>query len=319
MDREDATECEKRKVVVVEAAGREAHTYINSNQDERFKKDIRPLAKYSYDQWETLGREDAHFTSLCGYSNPVTLGVWLYEQCLHYGVEFRIDSQVVSADLSSNNEIVSIGITSDGQKSSVLACNKIVLATGSWTPAVFKKLFPDSSVKLEPVISAGEWFVFENPEPDSEIAAAYFDDIVGEKLEFAGRNDHTIWVTGVKTDNGTVPDLGEVPKPDPASLAKLKAYSDNILKHPQNGLRVISQGRSYRPENRRQVPVIAGIPASQLSASRHRDGKTSVYINLGHGSYGVTLGMGSGKVMSQLVLGKKTDVNVSSMGVSFDG
>ncbi|KAL8813238.1 MAG: hypothetical protein Q9200_000422 [Gallowayella weberi] len=300
MDREDATECEKRKVVVVEAAGRVFAATSSTNTG-----------------------------NLTQLDNPVTLGVWLYEQCLHYGVEFRIDSQVVSADLSSNNEIVSIGITSDGQKSSVLACNKIVLATGSWTPAVFKKLFPDSSVKLEPVISAGEWFVFENPEPDSEIAAAYFDDIVGEKLEFAGRlemlifnyqqNDHTIWVTGVKTDNGTVPDLGEVPKPDPASLAKLKAYSDNILKHPQNGLRVISQGRSYRPENRRQVPVIAGIPASQLSASRHRDGKTSVYINLGHGSYGVTLGMGSGKVMSQLVLGKKTDVNVSSMGVSFDG
>ncbi|KAL8681736.1 MAG: hypothetical protein Q9186_002183 [Xanthomendoza sp. 1 TL-2023] len=102
--------------------------------------------------------------------------------------------------------------------------------------------FPHSSVKLEPVISAGDWFVFENPEPDSEITAAYSDDIVGEKLEFAGR----------------------------------------------------------------------------LFMSQYRDGKPSVYINSGHGPYGVTLGMGSGEVMSQLVLGKKRDVNVSNMGVSFD-
>lgn len=70
----------------------------------------------------------------------------------------------------------------------MLNCNKLVLATGPWTPAVFKRLFPGSSVKFEPVISAGEWFVFENPETHSSvIAATYFDDIVGEKLEFAGR------------------------------------------------------------------------------------------------------------------------------------
>ncbi|KAL8802364.1 MAG: hypothetical protein Q9182_003853 [Xanthomendoza sp. 2 TL-2023] len=258
-------------------------------------------------------------SNLIELRNPVNLGVWLYEQCLHYGVEFRLNSQVVSANLSSKNEILSIGITSDDKKTSVLACDKMILATGPWTPAVFKKLFPDSSVKLEPVISAGEWFVFENPEPESEIAAAYFDDIVGEKLEFAGRNDHTIFATGVKTVNGTLPDLGEVPKPDPAGLAKLKTYSEIFLKHPRGGLRVISQGRSYRPENQSQVPVIAAIPSSQLSTSRNGDGKPSVFINSGHGSYGITLGMGSGKVMSQLVLERKPDVDVSSMGVSFDG
>ncbi|KAL8745703.1 MAG: hypothetical protein Q9184_007839 [Pyrenodesmia sp. 2 TL-2023] len=248
--------------------------------------------------------------------NPVTLGAWLHEQCSHYGVEFRMNSQAVAADLSSTDEILSIDVIHDNKTSSTLRCDSLILATGPWTPALFKTLFPGSAVTFEPVISAGEWFVFENPETHSSvIAATYFDDIVGEKLEFAGRNDHTIWATGAKSDIGTVPNIGEVPEPNASSLARLKAYSDIFLKHPQGGLRVINQGRSYRPANEKQLPIIAGIPSSMLSTNGSRAGKSSVYINSGHGSYGVTLGMGSGKIMSQLVLGEEPSVNLTKMGI----
>lgn len=121
-------------------------------------------------------------------SNPVTLGPWLHEQCSRYGVEFWMNSQAVSADLSSTDEIHSIDVLHDNKTSSTLRCDNLILATGPWTPALFKTLFPGSPVTFEPVISAGEWFVFENPEPHSSvIAATYFDDIVGQKLEFAGR------------------------------------------------------------------------------------------------------------------------------------
>ncbi|KAL8847098.1 MAG: hypothetical protein Q9221_007847 [Calogaya cf. arnoldii] len=248
--------------------------------------------------------------------NPVTLGAWLYEQCSRYGVEFQMNTTAISASLSPNNEVTAIDVVRDNETMSHLKCDKLVVATGPWTPAVFKRLFPGSSVTFEPVISAGEWFVFENPEPHSSvIAATYFDDIVGEKLEFAGRNDHTIWVTGAKTDNGTVPEVGEVPEPKASSLAKLKAYSDTFLKQPQGGLRIVKQGRSYRPANEKQLPIIAGVPSSKLSTNRNKDGKPSVYINAGHGSYGVTLGMGSGKIMSQLILGEEPSVNVSKLGI----
>ncbi|KAL8902944.1 MAG: hypothetical protein Q9207_004267 [Kuettlingeria erythrocarpa] len=225
----------------------------------------------------------------------------------------------MSANLSSTDGILSLDVIHNDQTSSTLQCDNVILATGPWTPAVFKKLFPRSPVKFEPVISAGEWFVFENPEPHSSvIAAAYFDDIVGEKLEYAGRNDHTIWATGAKSDVGTVPDIGQVPEPNASSLARLKAYSDGFLKHTQGGLRVVNQGRSYRPANENQLPIIAGIPSSLLSAEASTGGEWSVYINSGHGSYGVTLGMGSGKIMSQLVLGEEPSVNLSKMGVPLD-
>ncbi|KAL8950198.1 MAG: hypothetical protein Q9222_003761 [Ikaeria aurantiellina] len=256
--------------------------------------------------------------SVIQYTNPVALGTWLYEQYLRYGVELHLNTQAVSAELSRTDEILSIQVVRDKDKISLLKCDKLVLAAGAWTPAVFKKLFPQSSVNFDPVISAGEWLVFENPEPDVEIAAAYFDDIVGEKLEFAGRSDHTIWVTGIKNKTGIVPDVGEVPEPDQASLSKLKDYSNTFLQHPATGLRVISQGRSYRHENKRRLPIIASLPSSKLSTNGRCDGRSTVYINAGHGSYGVTLGMGSGKLMSQLVLGEIPDINVSKLGIPDD-
>ena len=230
-----------------------------------------------------------------------------------------MNTRAVSANLSSTHEIISLNVIINNEEALTLNCNKLVIAAGPWTPAVFKKLFPNSIVKFEPVISASEWFLFENPAPPSNrsIGAACFDKIVGHKLAFTGRSDRTIFATGEQSDIGAVPDVGDVSIPDPGSLAKLKAYADTFLKRSHGSkqeLRVIDQGRAYRPVTRTRLPVLAGIPACKLSTERCYAGNTSVYVNSGHGSYGVTLGMGSGKVMSQIVLGEETDVDVSNLG-----
>ena len=214
---------------------------------------------------------------------------------------------------------MSIDIRKEGGNIHSLECDKLVIAAGPWTPATFKMLFPKSSVRFENAICAGDWYVFDNPQasPEESIAAVYFNDIVGHKLEFAGRNDGTIWATGEKSQTGEVPRIGHAPQPDPEYLAKLKRYADVFLKGPL-GDRVITQGRSYRPATRSGLPIISGVPASKLSPAEGCDGAdTSVYINSGHGSYGVTLGMGSGKLMSQLVLGQDIDLDISKFGLSY--
>lgn len=149
------------------------------------------------------------------------------------------------------------------------------------------------------MIFAGDWRVIENSGSYSEkaIAGVYFDAIVGHKLEFAGWNAHIIWATGEKTATGEVPDVGQVPQ---LSLGKLKGYADLYLKRQHGGkqrMRVISQGRAYRPATRTQLPIIAAVPACELSPDRCNDCNTSVFVNSRHGSYGVTLGMGNGKLI----------------------
>ena len=234
------------------------------------------------------------------------------------GVEFRFNTQAVSARLSKTQRILALDVIDDRQNPSVLECSKLVLAAGSWTPNVFTKLFPLSPIEIESSTSAGEWIVFKNPEPFSNrsIAAVFLDEIVGQKLEFAGRNDNTVWATGEKSQIGELPNVGGIPYPNISNLLRLKEKANEFLKHPSRGdpeLYVLNQGRSYRPTTRTQLPIIAGVPACKLSSDKCDDSEITVYINFGHGSHGVALGMGSGKLMSQVVLNRSVDLDISKL------
>ena len=198
-----------------------------------------------------------------------------------------MNTNAVFAKLSNNDATLSLDVIDSNNRTSAIDCNKLVLAAGPWTPATFQMLFPPSSIKFDPVISAGNWCVIENSGSYSEkaIAGVYFDAIVGHELEFAGRNDHTIWATGEQTATGEVPGAGQVPQPDPGSLGKLKFYADLYLKRQHGGkqrMRVIGQGRAYRPATRTQLPIIAAVPACELSSDRCNDCNTSVFVNSGH-------------------------------------
>lgn len=66
------------------------------------------------------------------------------------------------------------------------------------------------------------------------------------------------------------------------------------------------------------MPIIAGVPPCRLAAGGSvmplDTMRKSVYVNYGHGSLGMLLGMGSGKLMSQMISGEKTEIDVSKMG-----
>ena len=250
-------------------------------------------------------------------SNPKALGIWLLAECRRNNVEVRLNTRADSACLSSDRELRSLEIYNTvTQTTSTLRCNKLVVAAGPWTPSTYKALFPSSPVRFDPTISAGDWYVFKSPTSadDHSVAAVYLDNLVGQKLEFAGRNDHTIWATGKERQTGTLPKAGQVPSPDQEALQSLKAYARTYLRP---GYQTIDKGRSYRPANRNQLPVIAGVPAARLYKKERAKccGKVSVFINSGHGSYGVTLSMGSGKVMSQMILGDKVALDISRLGL----
>ena len=220
--------------------------------------------------------------------NPVALGLWLYDQCLALGVEFRMNSQAVSAKLSDGNRLQALSLMGKTGEQSTLKCDNLVLAAGPWTPVVFKTLFPQAPVKIGAVIDAGDWIVFENTERRSakSIAAVYFDEIVGEKLEFAGRNDQKVWATGERSRIGTLPKVGDAAEPDEKALLKLLAHATRFLKHKQGddpGLHIVKQGRSFRPETPSRLPVITAVPGCKLTTQDTKlpsdDRKPSVYIN----------------------------------------
>ena len=73
-------------------------------------------------------------------------------------------------------------------------------------------------------------------------------------------------------------------------------------------MEVLKEGRAYRPCLDHERPIIARIPLHELLGVTRQDGIEGrevegggVYLNVGHGRDGITLGPGSGKVMSELI------------------
>ncbi len=89
--------------------------------------------------------------------------------------------------------------------------------------------------------------------------------------------------------------------PDQAVIAKLTEYAYKFLeREPGSGhaLEVVREGKAFRPVSCRTLPFITGVPPSKLSGQwdpELDETNFSVFLCCGHGSYGVTLGMGRGR------------------------
>ena len=73
---------------------------------------------------------------------------------------------------------------------------------------------------------------------------------------------------------------------------------------------VVSKGLCFRPTTSKGTPVIGQIPLGSggLYGKRFR-----LWTASGHGPWGICMSLGTGMVLSQMVLGRKTGVDVSKL------
>lgn len=258
--------------------------------------------------------------------NSEKVGFWLKNECRRLDVRIVTSAQVIGAKLT-DGVVESITYEMSGSTKTkdtrTLLCRKLVIAAGPWTPSLVKTLFPGSDVALNGSTNAGDWILFENPNPihKKTTAAVFFDDIVHEKLEFCGRNDGSIWVCGPRNFTASLPPPDEDATPSDDLIEKLTQYSHRFIHHERgsagaasdekDSLRILRQGRAFRPFTSSGLPIISEAPATQLSLSGALARNSGVFICYGHGSYGMSLGMGSGKLMAQLMDGEKPDIDIS--------
>lgn len=119
----------------------------------------------------------------------------------------------------------------------IIPCCKLVLTAGLWTPSQVKTLFPDSPLDLQPSTNAGAWVIFQNKNPlnTKSTAVVFFDDILHKKLEYAGRNDGSIWVCGRRNYTAVLPRPGEEDEPDDEFVSDLIHYSRRFTRQSWNG------------------------------------------------------------------------------------
>lgn len=214
------------------------------------------------------------------------------------------------------------------------ACDDLVFAAGTRTPRLVRELFPGFTRDFHETTNSGNWIVVKIPtdQKDQMRAEVILDDVVNHQLEFVGRedkatHDFVIWVCGLNNEETEPGQIKEHAEPDEDAIDRLRDYAAKFLWNKsaqQIGPELLKKGRTYRPTIDRELPIVTPLSGDDLYGARNSKdqsrhirqncSKTGVWVCTGHGKYGITLGLGSGKLMSQMILGKKPDLSISALG-----
>jgi glycine/D-amino acid oxidase-like deaminating enzyme len=80
-------------------------------------------------------------------------------------------------------------------------------------------------------------------------------------------------------------------------------------------LEVVSQALCFRPVARGGRPIITRIEDERLGASLKMAKGGGVYVAAGHGPWGISLSLGTGKVMAEMIQSIKTSAVVDGLGM----
>lgn len=242
-------------------------------------------------------------------------------------VDIRLNTYVEAAELDEAGEKVqgvSVSSTKSGSSSSSsresIPCTHLILSAGPWLGGLVSSMFPRNFITSRRFLNSASYvegsrahsIVVRGTRPASE--HCLFTEMSYGGSDKAGpaaaapevyaRGDGTVYVCG-GSDEEPLPRLAEEVSHDAKKTAALveqtAALSPEVLA-PQAGAKVEKEQACYLPIPQRGNFIVAG------------DSKSGVWIGGGGGScWGITMGLGAGKCVSELVLegeAKSADVSM---------
>ncbi|KAL4788799.1 FAD dependent oxidoreductase [Aspergillus venezuelensis] len=271
--------------------------------------------------------------------DPLRLSHFLLEKARSRGVKLHQPYTATSLSTDPNNSITSITIQNIHTKTPfTLPCTNLIIAAGSWTPRVFTSLFPTSKTKFPIYPLAGYSLIVTSPRYSNEDEQAAggshavfttHPPSAGFSPEIFSREGGEIYIAGLNSTSIPVPDRVEDLKRyfDEKEMKKLKDVTVRLMgKLPrgtnestenvknEDDLTITREGLCFRPVSERGVPFVCRVEDSALGGVKTSSGG-GVYVAAGHGPWGISLALGTGRVMVDLVKGGKTVVDVSGLGV----
>lgn len=116
--------------------------------------------------------------------------------------------------------------------------------------------------------------------------------------ELFSRHPHHIYLAGLNSTSYPLPTLPTLRTLDPASITILKATAKRLL---GDAVKVEREAVCWRPVTARGVPVVAAVEEVMVAA--------------GHGAWGISLGVGTGWVVGQMVGGRDVRGLVGGLGL----
>ena len=205
-----------------------------------------------------------------------------------------------------------------------IPCTRLLIAAGAWTPSVFKTLFPTSSLRIGVSPLAGHSLVVKNPRWTREHETKGCDGVFttmrsGFSPEIFSRLGGEIYIAGLNDASIPLPDLATEAKIDSSSIEELTKVSQRLLGNDGtdvSDLQIVREGLCFRPVTRRGVPILCQIADKDLGQIVTKPGASGgVFVAAGHGPWGISQSLGTGKVMAEMLERRNTSADVSALGM----
>ncbi|KAI0660769.1 nucleotide-binding domain-containing protein [Cubamyces menziesii] len=243
--------------------------------------------------------------------------------------------------------------TSDGRARTVdIPCDSIVIAAGCWTPQVYTTLFPNANRIPRITHLAGYSVTFKSkywppvrlpanrealkgsaPNPpapsgpgaatttsssvsalvQSNVCHAIFTNAGGFAPEIFSRANGDVWLGGLNPASTQLPELPTDATLDPGEIERLLAVGRALC---GEDIDLRTEGLCFRPVSVTGRPIITRLHEADLGDGAKpggHDGAGGVYVATGHGPWGISLSLGTGRVVSEMVLGRETSADVSAL------
>ncbi|KAL0468650.1 FAD dependent oxidoreductase [Neurospora intermedia] len=204
-------------------------------------------------------------------------------------------------------------------------CSRIIITAGCWSGQVWEKLFGATSetVKRLPVTSlAGHSLVVKSPRwagaVDGEGCHAVYTSHAAFSPEIFSRVDGQIYFAGLNSAAVPLPSVAEGSTVQTGSIELVKQAARELLGSGDDGeddLEVVREGLCFRPVTPWGLPIVARVPDEHLGGGiRTKPGaEGGVFLATGHGPWGISMSLGTGIVMSELVQGRPLSADISAL------
>ncbi|KAL2021001.1 hypothetical protein VTK56DRAFT_7775 [Thermocarpiscus australiensis] len=281
------------------------------------------LRRVDGDHLELISDEDT-----TAQVDPLLLCRFLLQECVKRGVKLHHPARPVSVSTDGKGELAGVRIADT--RSSVeteLPCARIIITAGSWTGQVFQTLFPKSELQIPIRSLAGHSLVLKSPRWHAGVESdgchavfmthrdAFCPEMfsrLGGHIYFAGLNSSTVPLTDAMQGKAT---------PYKEDLVQLRKAARDILGSAdgaEDDLEVVREGLCFRPVTPWGAPIISRIQDQDLGPGMvtKPGAEGGVFVAAGHGPWGITMGLGTGIVLAEMVQGRKPSADISKLAFS---
>ena len=249
---------------------------------------------------------------------------FLLRESIDRGVQLHQPAEAVRLEYDESGTCSRVRIKKANEIEQSIPCSRLLLTCGAWTPRVFKQLFPSSSFKIPITQLAGHSLVVRSPrwtqKHENEGCHAVFTTMrSGFSPEIFSRIGEEIYVAGLNDASIPLPERATDGKIDRACIEQLKNVSNRLLSQEGSNAsdtQIVREGLCFRPVTRRGTPILSKISVEKLGSTKAISTPTGgVYVAAGHGPWGISHSLGTGKVMAEMLEGQPTSADIRGLRI----